>query len=84
MESSSTTVCLHIDMVSVLFSFIYFFVSSTVPKWVHHAVAPIVASLEKYIPQPYAGEIRGMASHFGGSLADVIILNFAYEISAYV
>lgn len=59
-------------------------VSSTVPKWVHHAAAPIVAALEKYVPQPYAGEIRGMASHFGGSLSDVIILNFAYEISAYV
>lgn len=68
---------LHINMLS-------FFFSSTVPKWVHHAVAPIVAGLEKYIPQPYAGEIRGMASHFGGSLSDVIILNFAYEISAYV
>ena len=59
-------------------------VSSTVPKWVHHAVTPIVEALEKYVPQPYAGEIRGMATHMGGSIADVIILNFAYEISAYV
>lgn len=59
-------------------------ISSTVPKWVHHAVKPVVLALEKYIPQPYAGEIRGLASHFGDSLADVIILNFAYEISAYV
>lgn len=58
--------------------------SSTVPKWVHHAVKPVVLALEKYIPQPYAGEIRGLASHFGDSLSDVIILNFAYEISAYV
>lgn len=59
-------------------------ISSTVPKWVHHAVKPVVLALEKYMPQPYAGEIRGLASHFGGSLYDVIILNFAYEISAYV
>lgn len=50
----------------------------------HHAVKPIVMALEKYVPQPYAGEIRGLASHMGGSLSDVIILNFAYEISAYV
>lgn len=50
----------------------------------HHAVTPIVMALEKYVPQPYAGEIRGMASHLGGSLSDVIILNFAYEVSAYV
>lgn len=50
----------------------------------HQALKPVVEALEKYIPQPYAGEIRGLASHFGGSLSDVIILNFAYEISAYV
>lgn len=61
-----------------------FLISSTVPKWVHHAVKPVVRALEKYIPQPYAGEIRGLASHFGNSLSDIIILNFAYEISAYV
>lgn len=58
-------------------------IDSTVPKWVHHAVAPVVKALDKYIPQPYAGEIRGLASLFGGSLSDVIILNFAYEISAF-
>ncbi|KAM3621045.1 uncharacterized protein V6R79_005167 [Siganus canaliculatus] len=58
-------------------------IDSTVPKWVHQAIKPIVASLEKYIPQPYAGEIRGLASHLKGSVADVIILNFAYEVSAF-
>ncbi|XP_034028148.1 N-acylethanolamine-hydrolyzing acid amidase-like isoform X2 [Thalassophryne amazonica] len=58
-------------------------IDTTVPKWVHHAIKPVVMALEKYIPQPYAGEIRGMASQFGGSLSDVIILNFAYEISAF-
>lgn len=58
-------------------------IDNTVPKWVHHAVKPIVMALEKYIPQPYAGEIRGLAEHFGGSLSDVIILNFAYEVSAF-
>ncbi|CAJ1051293.1 N-acylethanolamine-hydrolyzing acid amidase-like [Xyrichtys novacula] len=58
-------------------------IDSTVPKWVHHAVKPVVMALEKYIPQPYAGEIRGLAAHFGGSLSDVIILNFAYEVSAF-
>ncbi|XP_069368508.1 N-acylethanolamine-hydrolyzing acid amidase isoform X2 [Paralichthys olivaceus] len=58
-------------------------IDSTIPKWVHHAIAPVVSALERYVPQPYAGEIRGMASHFGGSLSDVIILNFAYEISAF-
>ncbi|XP_008277445.1 N-acylethanolamine-hydrolyzing acid amidase [Stegastes partitus] len=58
-------------------------IDTTVPKWVHHAVTPIVESLEKYIPQPYAGEIRGLAKHMGGNLADTVILNFAYEITAF-
>ncbi|XP_046882338.1 N-acylethanolamine-hydrolyzing acid amidase-like isoform X2 [Hypomesus transpacificus] len=58
-------------------------IDSTVPKWVHHALAPVVVALDKYIPSPYAGEIRGMASHFGATLSDIIILNFAYEISAF-
>ncbi|XP_037640382.1 N-acylethanolamine-hydrolyzing acid amidase-like [Sebastes umbrosus] len=58
-------------------------IDTTVPKWVHHAIKPIVKSLEKYLPQPYAGEIRGLASYLGGNISDVIILNFAYEISAF-
>lgn len=70
--------------ITSLFLSDFVFTSSTVPKWVHHAIKPVVLALEKYIPQPYAGEIRGLASYFGDSLSDVIILNFAYEISAYV
>ncbi|XP_072238919.1 N-acylethanolamine-hydrolyzing acid amidase-like [Leuresthes tenuis] len=58
-------------------------IDSMVPKWVHHAILPIVKSLEKYIPQPYAGEIRGLASYAGGSLSDLVILNFAYEVTAF-
>ncbi|CAF96894.1 unnamed protein product [Tetraodon nigroviridis] len=58
-------------------------IESVVPKWVHDAIRPVVLALENYIPQPYAGEIRGLASSFGDSIADVIILNFAYEISAF-
>uniref|UniRef100_A0A3Q2PVB0 N-acylethanolamine-hydrolyzing acid amidase n=1 Tax=Fundulus heteroclitus TaxID=8078 RepID=A0A3Q2PVB0_FUNHE len=58
-------------------------IESQIPKWMHHAVIPIVASLEKYIPQPYAGEIRGIASMMKTNISDVIILNFAYEFTAY-
>uniref|UniRef100_A0A671RL84 N-acylethanolamine-hydrolyzing acid amidase n=1 Tax=Sinocyclocheilus anshuiensis TaxID=1608454 RepID=A0A671RL84_9TELE len=57
--------------------------ASTVPKWVHEAVKPIVKALEKYIPQPYAGEIQGMASFYGTDIVDIVLLNFAYEVSAF-
>ncbi|KAG7262486.1 hypothetical protein CRUP_018672 [Coryphaenoides rupestris] len=58
-------------------------IESTVPKWVHEAVAPVVEALESFMPQPYAGEIRGMAAHSGARVSDIILLNFAYEISAF-
>uniref|UniRef100_A0A8C0Y6S8 N-acylethanolamine-hydrolyzing acid amidase n=1 Tax=Cyprinus carpio carpio TaxID=630221 RepID=A0A8C0Y6S8_CYPCA len=58
-------------------------IDSTVPKWVHEAVKPIVQALEKYIPQPYAGEIQGMASFYGTDITDIVLLNFAYEVSAF-
>ncbi|KAM6980801.1 N-acylethanolamine-hydrolyzing acid amidase-like [Aplochiton taeniatus] len=58
-------------------------IDTTVPKWVHHAIAPVARAFEKYLPQPYAGEIRGMAKHFGASISDIILLNFAYEMSAF-
>ncbi|KAM9409416.1 N-acylethanolamine-hydrolyzing acid amidase-like [Pholidichthys leucotaenia] len=58
-------------------------IDSTIPAWVHHAIAPIVKALEHFIPHPYAGEIRGLASHLGLNLSDTIMLNFAYEVSAF-
>ncbi|KAL2092810.1 hypothetical protein ACEWY4_012608 [Coilia grayii] len=58
-------------------------IDSTVPKWVHHAVIPIVNALEKYMPPPYAKEIKGMASFYGADIADIILLNFAYEVTAF-
>ncbi|XP_066566990.1 N-acylethanolamine-hydrolyzing acid amidase [Amia ocellicauda] len=54
-----------------------------IPKWVHKAISPVVESLENYMPQPYAGEMRGASKGFGCSLADVIVLNLAYEITAF-
>ncbi|XP_066510206.1 N-acylethanolamine-hydrolyzing acid amidase-like isoform X2 [Hoplias malabaricus] len=58
-------------------------IDSTVPKWVHYAVHPVVKALEKYVPQPYAGEIRGMSSFYQSDISDIILLNFAYEVSAF-
>ncbi|KAA0716304.1 N-acylethanolamine-hydrolyzing acid amidase [Triplophysa tibetana] len=58
-------------------------VIETVPKWVHNAIKPVVRALEKYIPQPYAGEIQGLASIYGSDISDIVLLNFAYEVSAF-
>ncbi|MEQ2300486.1 hypothetical protein AMECASPLE_025985 [Ameca splendens] len=58
-------------------------IASQIPKWLRQAVNPIAMTLEKYVPQPYAGEIRGIASFMKTNPADVLILNFAYEFTAY-
>uniref|UniRef100_A0A8C0VQU9 Acid ceramidase N-terminal domain-containing protein n=1 Tax=Cyanistes caeruleus TaxID=156563 RepID=A0A8C0VQU9_CYACU len=54
-----------------------------VPKWVHHIIQPIAAELEPFMPQPFAGEIAGMCKALGISLGDGILLNFAYESTAF-
>lgn len=36
------------------------------------------------LPEPYGQELRGMSSHFGSNLSDIVMLNFAYEANAYV
>lgn len=53
-----------------------------VPKWVHEVIQPIAPELELLMPQPFAGEIRGLCRALGVSLGDGILLNFAYEYSA--
>lgn len=58
-------------------------IDSTIPAWVHHAIKPVVRALERFTPQPYAAEIRGMAAIYGSDISDILLLNFAYEVSAF-
>ncbi|XP_049588665.1 N-acylethanolamine-hydrolyzing acid amidase [Syngnathus scovelli] len=59
-------------------------IDSTIPKWLHKVLRALVKASEKFIlPKPYGEEIRGMASHVGASLSDIILLNFAYEATAF-
>ena len=50
-------------------------------------VLPLAAlfgdSLDTYIPQPYADEIRGLSTSSGMPLGDVALLNALYELSAF-
>ncbi|XP_036192695.1 N-acylethanolamine-hydrolyzing acid amidase isoform X1 [Myotis myotis] len=54
-----------------------------VPKWVHAVMRVAVGELEGSLPQPYADEIRGMCDALGFSLADCILINLAYESTAF-
>ncbi|XP_067413136.1 N-acylethanolamine-hydrolyzing acid amidase [Emydura macquarii macquarii] len=58
-------------------------IGETVPKWVHAIIQPIAAELESFIPQPFAGEILGMCKALEISVGDGLLLNLAYEFSAF-
>ncbi|XP_065261547.1 N-acylethanolamine-hydrolyzing acid amidase [Emys orbicularis] len=58
-------------------------IDETVPKWVHAAIRPVAEELEFFIPQPFAGEILGICKALGISIGDGILINLAYEFSAF-
>ncbi|CAN0069640.1 unnamed protein product [Bubo scandiacus] len=58
-------------------------IDESVPKWVHEVIRPIAAELELFMPQPFAGEILGLCKALGVSLGDGVLLNFAYESTAF-
>ncbi|XP_039206252.1 N-acylethanolamine-hydrolyzing acid amidase [Crotalus tigris] len=58
-------------------------IDSVIPKWVHAIIRPIAEEIEKFIPQPYEGEIRGLSKYFGVNVGDGLLLNLAYEFTAF-
>ncbi|KAF6131654.1 N-acylethanolamine acid amidase [Phyllostomus discolor] len=55
----------------------------TVPKWVHAIMQKAVKELEGSLPQPYTDEIRGMCDVLNFNLADCLLINLAYEFTAF-
>ncbi|XP_076819004.1 N-acylethanolamine-hydrolyzing acid amidase-like [Clavelina lepadiformis] len=43
----------------------------------------IAADLDRYIPQPFADELRGISKNFNVNLGDVVLGNLVYDISAF-
>nr|XP_055153277.1 N-acylethanolamine-hydrolyzing acid amidase isoform X1 [Symphalangus syndactylus]XP_055153278.1 N-acylethanolamine-hydrolyzing acid amidase isoform X1 [Symphalangus syndactylus]XP_055153279.1 N-acylethanolamine-hydrolyzing acid amidase isoform X1 [Symphalangus syndactylus] len=58
-------------------------IGDRVPKWVHVLIGKVVLELERFLPQPFTGEIRGMCDFMNLSLADCLLVNLAYESSAF-
>ncbi|XP_015247296.1 PREDICTED: N-acylethanolamine-hydrolyzing acid amidase [Cyprinodon variegatus] len=57
--------------------------STLIPKWMHQAFGPLIKSLEKHVSHPYIEEIHGIARWTKINPADILILNYAYEFTAY-
>ncbi|XP_006871665.1 PREDICTED: N-acylethanolamine-hydrolyzing acid amidase [Chrysochloris asiatica] len=54
-----------------------------VPEWVHVLIGKILGELTGFLPQPFIDEIRGMCDVLNLSLSDCILVNLAYEFSAF-
>uniref|UniRef100_A0A8C5UTT5 N-acylethanolamine acid amidase n=1 Tax=Microcebus murinus TaxID=30608 RepID=A0A8C5UTT5_MICMU len=54
-----------------------------VPSWVRALLREAALALEPRLPQPFAGEIRGLCDALNLSLADGLLVNLAYESSAF-
>ncbi|XP_069834349.1 N-acylethanolamine-hydrolyzing acid amidase-like [Dendropsophus ebraccatus] len=58
--------------------------STSLPKWVHALIRPLAeVDLAFLVPEPYAGEIRGIAKTLGVNVGDVVALNLCYEATAF-
>ncbi|XP_045388794.1 N-acylethanolamine-hydrolyzing acid amidase [Lemur catta] len=58
-------------------------IGDRVPRWVHALIGKAALVLEHLLPQPFTGEIRGMCDVLSLSLADCLLVNLAYESSAF-
>nr|6DXY_A Chain A, N-acylethanolamine-hydrolyzing acid amidase subunit alpha [Mus musculus]6DXY_C Chain C, N-acylethanolamine-hydrolyzing acid amidase subunit alpha [Mus musculus] len=58
-------------------------IGDRVPQWVLGMVGEIVSKVESFLPQPFTDEIRSICDSLSLSLADGILVNLAYEASAF-
>lgn len=58
-------------------------IGDRVPQWVLEMIGEVVSKVESFLPQPFTDEIRGMCNFLNLSLAEGILVNLAYEASAF-
>lgn len=58
-------------------------IGDRVPKWVLALIEKGALKLERLLPPPFTAEIRGMCDFLNLSLADGLLVNLAYEYSAF-
>ncbi|XP_044536210.1 N-acylethanolamine-hydrolyzing acid amidase [Gracilinanus agilis] len=58
-------------------------IGESVPSWVRAVIKPVAEEMEKFLPQPFEGEIRGMCDSLNLDVGNCILINLAYEFSAF-
>ncbi|XP_006898541.1 PREDICTED: N-acylethanolamine-hydrolyzing acid amidase [Elephantulus edwardii] len=58
-------------------------ISERIPKWFHTSIVKIVGRMESFLPHPFTDEIRGICDVLNLNLADCLLVNLAYEYTAF-
>ncbi|EDL88611.1 N-acylsphingosine amidohydrolase (acid ceramidase)-like (predicted), isoform CRA_a [Rattus norvegicus] len=58
-------------------------IGDRVPQWILEMIGEIVQKVESFLPQPFTSEIRGICDYLNLSLAEGVLVNLAYEASAF-
>ncbi|XP_074084570.1 N-acylethanolamine-hydrolyzing acid amidase [Macrotis lagotis] len=58
-------------------------IGAAVPGWVLEALRPALSEAARLLPQPFGAEIGGMCAFLGMEAADCVLVNLAYEFSAF-
>jgi len=59
------------------------FIDHVIPPDMQKYIDPILASLDQYLPYPYADELRGISNGTGIELGKVVLFNILYEATAF-
>ena len=54
-----------------------------IPPTVFPLAEKLASVIDQHIPAPYPGEMRGVAKAWNISVADVILINLVYDLTAY-
>ena len=57
--------------------------SQSGPAGFYDMVTILGGDLESYLPDPYAGEIKGVANYAGITAGEILFLNIIYELTAF-
>ena len=60
----------------------FFYFRKYIPEELIPLVEEIGGDIEKYIPAPYAGEMKGIADTLCAKIGDVVIANILYDVTA--
>ena len=53
------------------------------PKYIHDSIGLISRQLERYMPQPYLDEVKGLSQHGNITLSGLVFMQLIYEATAF-